>query len=283
MKSFLFFFSLLISFLSSAQENGIYENGVFNFEINKNQKIFTDDTRIRQNPNSSSPILDSLKSNSVIKILEKHQNITGLGERFSHWYKIQYTKDGKASQGYIWGGNIAMKFISKNGNDFLFGLLPSRKEFNSNEKIDQVKNVASVKVFENNIKIDEAIFESGIGESLSYAMFDTDSNQGLKNVDFILKAIVSGEACGVPSYEQQILFSNSKLFQLPTLINVGDADIFYHSETLIYPSEEGGKPNSIYFMMEEMEKDEKEQEKYKRNKEEYFWDGKNLSQMIYLK
>ena len=31
-----------------------------------------------------------------------------------------------------------------------------------------------------------------------------------------------------------------------------------------------------------MEKDENEKEKFKRKNEEYHWDGKNLSQMIYL-
>ena len=175
-----------------------------------------------------------------------------------------------------------MQYLSKNGFDFLFGLLPSRKEYSVEDQMDVLKNVASIKSYKNNEQIDEAIFESGMGESLSYSTFKEDSNQNLKNVDFILTAIVSGEACGVPSYEKQVLFSNSKLIQLPTLMNIGDADIFYHSETLIFPKDEGGKPNTIYFSMEEMEKDENEKEKFKRKNEEYHWDGKNLSQMIYL-
>ena len=282
MKSFLFFLSFIISILSFAQENEIYGNGVFNFEQKTNQRIFTEDTRVRENPTSSSPILDSLKANTTITILQKDKNVTVLGQRFSHWYKIKYTKEGKQSEGYIWGGNIAMQYLSKNGFDFLFGLLPSRKEYSVEDKMDVLKNVASIKSYKNNEQIDEAIFESGMGESLSYSTFKEDSNQNLKNVDFILTAIVSGEACGVPSYEKQVLFSNSKLIQLPTLMNIGDADIFYHSETLIFPKDEDGKPNTIYFSMEEMEKDENEKEKFKRKNEEYHWDGKNLSQMIYL-
>ncbi len=282
MKSFLFFLSFIISILSFAQENEIYGNGVFNFEQKTNQRIFTEDTRVRENPTSSSPILDSLKANTTITILQKDKNVTVLGQRFSHWYKIKYTKEGKQSEGYIWGGNIAMQYLSKNGFDFLFGLLPSRKEYSVEDQMDVLKNVASIKSYKNNEQIDEAIFESGMGESLSYSTFKEDSNQNLKNVDFILTAIVSGEACGVPSYEKQVLFSNSKLIQLPTLMNIGDADIFYHSETLIFPKDEGGKPNTIYFSMEEMEKDENEKEKFKRKNEEYHWDGKNLSQMIYL-
>ncbi len=268
--------------MSFAQENEIYGNGVFNFEQKTNQRIFTEDTRVRENPTSSSPILDSLKANTTITILQKDKNVTVLGQRFSHWYKIKYTKEGKQSEGYIWGGNIAMQYLSKNGFDFLFGLLPSRKEYSVEDQMDVLKNVASIKSYKNNEQIDEAIFESGMGESLSYSTFKEDSNQNLKNVDFILTAIVSGEACGVPSYEKQVLFSNSKLIQLPTLMNIGDADIFYHSETLIFPKDEGGKPNTIYFSMEEMEKDENEKEKFKRKNEEYHWDGKNLSQMIYL-
>ena len=115
MKSFLFFLSFIISILSFAQENEIYGNGVFNFEQKTNQRIFTEDTRVRENPTSSSPILDSLKANTTITILQKDKNVTVLGQRFSHWYKIKYTKEGKQSEGYIWGGNIAMQYLSKNG------------------------------------------------------------------------------------------------------------------------------------------------------------------------
>ncbi len=283
MKALYLFFSLICLQLVSAQDETQYGYGVFNFENNKILRIFTNDTRVRENPSTTGVILDSLASNTPITIVDKSTLVTKLGERSAHWYKIAYQKDNKKTEGFIWGGNIAMQYLQKNGYDFLFGLQKSGKEYDQQLQMDVVKNYAAVKVFKNTELLDEAIFESGIGESLSYSTFEIDDTKKLKNVDFILKTLVSGEACGIPSYEQQLLFSNTKLVHLPLQINIGDADIFYHTEALIFPNDKGGKPNTIFFVMEEMEKDDKEKEHFKNDKKEFSWDGKVLSQIIYMK
>ncbi|WP_228446604.1 hypothetical protein [Chryseobacterium sp. 3008163] len=72
MKTFITILFLCIIQLFSAQEEDYeYANGVFQFEENKAQKIFTDFTRIRQSPNVNAQILDSLQTNQQILILKK--------------------------------------------------------------------------------------------------------------------------------------------------------------------------------------------------------------------
>ncbi|PZT97255.1 MAG: SH3 domain-containing protein, partial [Chryseobacterium sp.] len=88
-----------------------------------------------------------------------------------------------------------------------------------------------------------------------------------------LKATVSGEACGIPSYDQYVLFKDKKLIVLPQLMNVGDADVYYHSEEFVFPNDKGGVPNAFIFKMEEMEKDDRDREKKKRASKTYLWDG----------
>lgn len=274
MKTFFtILFVFVVQIFSAQEDDYVYANGVFDFEENKTQKIFTDWTRIRQSPNITSPILDSLQSNQQILILKKDETILQLGERRANWFKISYQKGDSTSEGYVWGGNLCVGYRNKNGYDFLFGLTKTLAKKNPDFNGTIQQNYASVKVMEGNTLIDEVSFETGSGESLSYGSFAMESNHKLKNVELTLKVIVSGEACGIPSYDQYILFRNKKLIALPQLMSVGDADVYYHSEEFIFPNDKGGIPNAFIFKMEEMEKDDRDREKKKKASKTYIWDG----------
>lgn len=276
MKLFLttLFFCLIQTI--SAQDSDVYADGVFHFEDNKTQKVFTDYTRVRQSPDVNAQILDSLKTNQQILILKKEEQVLKLGERGANWYKVSYQKDNQNFEGFIWGGNLAVGFRNKNGYDFLFGITKTedRTDKKYNEKYKQ--NFASIKMLTGETLEGEVSFETGLGESLSYATFSIESSHRLKNVELTLKATVSGEACGIAAYDQYVLLKDKKLIALPQLMNVGDADIYYHSEKFIFPNDKGGIPNAFVFKMEEMEKDEKEREKFKRSSKTYLWNGNSF-------
>jgi len=259
--------------LFTAQENEVYADGVFGFEENKPQKIFTDWTRVRSEPGVNTQITDSLQTNQQVMILTKENAILKLGERSANWYKISYQKGENTREGYIWGGNLCVGYRNKNGYDFLFGLSKTidrkNKEFNEIEK----QNIAGIKVMEVNTLIDEVYFDTGRGEELSSAAFSIESNHKLQNVEFTLKAMVSGEACGIASYDQYVLFKDKKLIVLPQLTNIGDAGAFYHSEEYIFPNDKGGIPNAFILKVEDMEVDEREREKKKYSSKTYLWNG----------
>lgn len=267
-------FLCIIQFFSAQEEDYEYANGVFHFEENKTQKIFTDFTRIRQSPNVNAQILDSLQTNQQILILKQDETILKLGERRANWYKISYQKGDKTSEGYVWGGNLCVGYRTKNGYDFLFGLTKTiNKKDKEYPEIVIKQNIASIKMVEGNTLIDEVSFDTGSAESLSYGTFNIESNHKLKNVEFTLKAMVSGEACGIASYDQYVLVKDKKMIVLPQLMNVGDADVYYHSEQFVFPNDKGGIPDAFIFKMEEMEKDEKEHEKKKNASKTYLWNG----------
>lgn len=266
-------FLLTIQFISAQEEEMVYANGVFGFEENKSQKIFTDQARVRLDPDVNALILDSLRTNQQIFILKKDEAILKLGERRANWYKISYQKGDQTAEGYIWGGNLCVGYRNKNGYDFLFGLskTETRKNKKSGESYQQ--NIASIKAVEGDTLIDEVFFDTGRGEELSYGTFNVESNHKLQNVELTLKAIVSGEACGIASYDQYVLFKDKKLIMLPQLMNVGDADVYYHSEEFIFPNDKGGISNAFIFKMEEMERDDNDKEKKKRSSKTYLWNG----------
>lgn len=274
MKPFItILFLCIIQFFSAQEEHYEYANGVFQFEENKTQKIFTDFTRIRQSPNVNAQILDSLQTNQQILILKQDETILKLGERRANWYKISYQKGDKTSEGYVWGGNLCVGYRTKNGYDFLFGLTKTISKKNPEFDGTIQQNIAAIKMVEGNTLIDEISFDTGSGESLSYRTFNIESNHKLKNVEFTLKAMVSGEACGIASYDQYILVKDKKMIALPQLMNVGDADVYYHSEQFIFPNDKGGIPNAFIFKMEEMQRDEKDLEKKKNASKTYLWNG----------
>lgn len=263
---------LMLQFFT-AQENEVYADGIFSFEENKTQKIFTDWTRVRLDPGVNAQIVDSLQVNQQVMILKKENAVLKLGERNANWYKISYQKGENTLEGYIWGGNLCVGYRNKNGYDFLFGL--SKTIDRKNKEINEIEkqNIAGIKVLEGNTLIDEVYFDTGRGEELSSAAFNIESNHKLQNVEFTLKAMVSGEACGIASYDQYVLFKGKKLIALPQLTNVGDAGVFYHSEEFIFPNDKGGIPNAFILKVEDMEVDERDREKKKHSFITYLWNG----------
>lgn len=275
MKTLLTALLLLMLQLLTAQENEVYADGVFNFTENKTQKIFTDRTRVRKEPGVNAQIIDSLQSNQQVMILQKEETVPvlQLGERKANWYKVSYQKGELLSEGYVWGGNLCVGYRNKNGYDFLFGLSKTiekkTKPLNEVEK----KNIAGIKVMEGNTLVDEVYFDTGKGEELSFASFNIESNHKLDNVELTLKAMVSGEACGIATYDQYALFRDKKLVALPQLMNVGDAGAYYHSEEYVFPNDKGGIPNAFILKVEDMEVDEKDREEKKRSSKTYLWNG----------
>lgn len=275
MKTLLTALLLLTLQLLTAQENEVYADGVFNFTENKSQKIFTDWTRIRKEPGVNAQIIDSLQSNQQVMILQKEETVPvlQLGERKANWYKVSYLKGDVMSEGYIWGGNLCVGYRNKNGYDFLFGLSKTidkkTKPLNEIEK----QNIAGIKVMEGSTLIDEVYFDTGKGDELSFASFNIESNHKLENVELTLKAMVSGEACGIATYDQYVLFRDKKLVALPQLMNVGDAGAYYHSEEYVFPNDKGGISNTFILKVEDMEVDEKDREKKKHSSKTYLWNG----------
>ncbi|WP_374465138.1 SH3 domain-containing protein [Chryseobacterium sp.] len=265
-------FLLMLQFFA-AQENEAYADGIFGFEENKTQKIFTDWTRVRLDPGVNGQIVDSLQTNQQVMILKKEEGVLKLGERAANWYKISYQKGDNTLEGYVWGGNLCVGYRNKNGYDFLFGL--SKTIDRKNRELNEIEkqNIAGIKVMEGNTLIDEVYFDTGKGEELSSGSFNIESSHKLQNVEFTLKVGVSGEACGIAGYDQYVLFKDKKLIALPQLMNVGDAGAFYHSEEFVFPNDKGGMPNVFILKVEDMEVDEKDREKKKQSSKTYLWNG----------
>jgi hypothetical protein len=109
----------------------------------------------------------------------------------------------------------------------------------------------------------------------SYFENKTIGHLGLSKLQNIYRISFSGESCGVPTFHYYFGWNGKKFQLLPEKMNVGDADVFYHSEEFVFPSEKGGKANMIVKKIEQAELIEESNGIYNMtNEEEYYkWNG----------
>lgn len=251
------------------------------FEFNKGDtaRIFNNWTRVRSGPYAEAEILDSLPTNTNVIIKQRTDSVFLLGTRQARWYEIFYTKNNIIHEGFLWGSNLCLGQTVKNGYDILFGISKNSATYDKVSKINFQENLASVKVMSDQGLVDEYFFKVGTFESVSAVALGFDSVR-LKNVDFVIKALTSGEACGIASYDQYLLFTNQKLVALPILTNVGDADLYHYSENFYFTRDRKNSLDKITLNTEQYEKDETTQkEKTVRKKTVYTWDGKILKKI----
>jgi len=105
-------------------------------------------------------------------------------------------------------------------------------------------------------------------------------DMGLSQVQDIVRINFGGEACGIPNNYYYFAWTGSKFLSLPGKMEVGDAGVYYHGETFIFPKETGGQPGKIIKLSEEGEADEEKVDKegnpifkVKKTREVYTWDG----------
>lgn len=267
-KVFQIFF-LVFSIFIFSQEEEMYS--AFNFENNTVQKILIDKTKLRANSELDATILDSLRVNQEVKILSRTKGLTKIGERDAPWFKISYNKNGISNEGFVWGGNIALGHRKYKDIQFLFGIASTQKVKNVGNNDFHNEIIARVVAIKDSVVISERNFEMGSSENLEAYGFEIINNKNLKNVEFIVKAMVTGAACGIPTYEQYFFWTNNSFYKLPRLMIVGDADVYHHSEGFSFY-----KNGKVVLNTEESEIDENEKEKTSKKSKIYFWDGEKL-------
>ncbi len=243
-----------------------YADSAFEFAKQSTQKVLIDNTNVRQHPNLKADIVAKLHSGTLVKIQDNNK-ILSLGGKSAYWHKVSFRKDNKTQEGYIWGGNLAIGHRYLDGYDFLFGTSGSTKR----------NATLTVKVIKNKKPMQNISFEVD-AESLDSVSFKwLNNNKGLKGINNILVAEVSGGACGVPSYKQYLLWNKKQLTALPLLMSFNDLGEVYHDEYFVFPSDKGGKANRIVVVSEKgVAKDDKgEDYDVSKSKQIFYFKNKN--------
>ncbi len=215
--------------------------------------IFSDTAFIRSSPSTKQAAIDTLVAGdniNVTAITDKQLTIRGLN---GPWLKISYNKYGEQRSGYVWQGLISCTPMRRGDIKFVYGVERRADStfINESKAKDTIHRFfIRLKVVQNGGIIAKSSVITPDDESAGYCTGKVMSGMGLTNVQNIVVLSFSGEACGIPTYDYYFAFTkDSQLVKFPDKTNIGDADVFYHSEEFIFPNEKGGQPDMVIWNM----------------------------------
>jgi hypothetical protein len=234
---------------------------------------------VRSEPGTDAAILDSLVCGTPV-ILGERSGFDGLRGIYVPWHKVRYQHQGRFKEGYIWLGTLALGSSTDSlGNCFLYGLDHIEERVNNDSAYEATWRF-SVKVVNGDLKLLDERKIALSNPEISATGGKLLGDMGLQRLQNIYRFYFSGEACGVPTYYYYYGWDGVQLLNMPGKMEVGDAGIYYHTETLLFPKEHGGKPDSIIKVIVEAEAiDDKVDKngdpvlKETRSRETYLWDG----------
>jgi len=246
--------------------------------------VYASKAMVRQTAAADAALLDSIPVGTKLESSELVKKFTVARGIHAPWVKVKYNNGDGQKTGYVWVGSLGFKNLGKTDTTFIYGV-----EKVTSKKIDadytEYTLHVGVKAIYNNTVLDEKKWTIAGDESSSYADAKLLGNMGLQNTHEVLRINIGGEACGIPTNYYYHGWNGQRFFDLPTKYSVGDAGVFYHSETLLFPSEKGGKAGYIIKLTEEEEMLEEETDKkparYKKTtgREMYAWNGEKATKV----
>ncbi len=268
---------LIISCITQAQtpEREGYDLWGSGFGEVKQWRVYGNKVMVRNDSSLSGKVIDTVFLGDKVELIRKTSAFSTNNNIYAPWVEVKY---GAGKKGYVWLGLMAFQQLSKEDTSFLYGL--EKVTTKSIEPgFEETKFYIGIKAACNNKLLDKKEWAIAGDESSSFAESKLLGNMGLTNTHEVLRINLGGEACGIPTYYYYHGWNGQRFFSLPGKYIVGDADVFYHSETLLFPAEKGGLPGYIIKLIEEEEMLEEETAtkpaKYKKKtgRERYVWNG----------
>lgn len=274
------FFLTCLSYSGTAQLAGNTDFNIWYAQPGDTFFVYGNTANIRQQPDLTATVQDSVICGTALIIKEQTKNLDQVKGIAAPWARIQYTIQGQNKEGFIWLGMLALGHYSKNETRFLYGI---EKIVTTTSSEDDYFLPPSwflrIKAIDtDNQLLDEKEWKME-GPETSVSSGKLLGDMGLKNIKEIVRINLGGEACGVPTYYYYYGWNGKKLLPLPGKMEVGDAGVFYHTETFIFPKEEGGQPDKIIRLTEESEAGDKVDKKGEpifkstKTRETYIWNG----------
>jgi hypothetical protein len=270
--------ALTVNVTAQTKENTEYN--VWNIQKDSTYSIFAKKAFIRAEPSLKGLLTDSLSAGASVTVTEQTTKFETVKNIYAPWVKVSYQKNGTQKTGYVWLASICIKNESHGNVNFIFGI--DRIEKDAKRSVDEYmvyKYTAQLKAITGDTLADQQEWKIDGGESAVFTEMMLLGDTKLQNLQNVIRISSGGEACGIPTTYYYYGWTGQKFLPLPGKYSVGDAGVFYHTETLLFPHEKGGQPNKIIRLSEEeevlQEETETQKEKVKKSnsKEVYVWNG----------
>jgi Bacterial SH3 domain len=270
--------AVLCSLTTVAQDGPLSGIILYDFGEKTSTYIYADTARVRMEPSLQATVLDTLLTGDELTIVRKTDvELMGSGKT-ANWFSVQYIKNGTKKNGYIWGGLLSLKSMRRGNLKFVYGIntivADDTIKYESDVYINQ-SAYAGLKVVQNNKVISRIQYKIG-RESAVFTYAGMSDGKKLRNIEYIIRLGFSGEACGIPAYDNYFLWNGKALIPMPQISSSADAGAYAHSEHYIFPSDKGGKPGKVLFKEETMEEEEGKKPKISRKTKVYNWNGTAL-------
>lgn len=239
---------------------------------------------IRNEAAADAAITDSLPCGTPVIIKAQGETLYALKNMYAPWMKIQYGSGIQTKEGYIWEGLLGLGSYLDNDVRFVYGI--ERVISGGNPEAENYTPqywVLRLKVLNTAGQLlDEKEWKT-ISPETSMASGKLLGNMGLTGVRNIVRIAVGGGACAVPAYYYYYAWTGTELLSLPGKMEESDAGAYYHSETLLFPSETGGQPAKLIRLTEEGEAKEDNGKngepvyKVRKSRQVYIWDGRKAT------
>ncbi|AIM38206.1 hypothetical protein KO02_17095 [Sphingobacterium sp. ML3W] len=285
---FLLLFVLTSLFVRAQEQPTAYavydEFDLWNFSKGDTAYIFADIAYIRSNASTNATLIDSITAGNSVVIASEGYNGNTIRGFHAPWYKITYIKNNVEKEGFIWLGLLALNSIqNEDGEQFIYGF----KKFKPSTEYAAAYYEAQIKVFnkEKNC-IARADYQADVNDQLGTETKILPA-MGLKNIKNIHRSAFLSESCGVSTQYYYFAWNGHELIHFPNKMTVSDAGVFYHDETILFPSEHLGDQNMIIKRIIEGENTSEDMEdpKYQETKSQinYIWDGTTLSEIMEMR
>jgi hypothetical protein len=268
-----------------AQEAEVSSHGLYTikeYHVGDTLTVFSDTAYVRDAASTRGQLVGQLPAGAKVVFLRDAGNPQTIKGFTTPWVYARFQQNGVAREGYLWKGLLAVASFSCKEHRFLYGFDHVTVTGNPGESIpdyfiklkavDQQNKLVAVKAW-----------KLGSGESSGYSEGKLLGNMGLEGISEIIRICFSGEACGIPTEYTYFGWTGSELLSLPGKTQISDAGVFYHTETLLFPKEEGGQAGKIIKLVEDAESTDKVDKNGEpvmtitRRSESYTWDGKKAT------
>lgn len=278
--SSLLFLSIAFAMQTSAQTKDNVDWNVWSVQKDSAYSIFAKKALVRAEPSVKGQLVDSLGAGAIVTVEEQTTKFDMVRNIYAPWVKVNYKAAGGQKSGYIWLGSIAVKNALYGNTNFIYGIDRLEKDAErSDAEYTYYKYLVQLKAITADTLTDQKEWKLDGGEFSSYMQMLLLGDTKLQNLQNVVRISAGGEACGIPTNYYYYGWTGQKFLPLPGKYSVGDAGVFYHSETLLFPHEKGGQPNKIIKLSEEEEvleeatETKKEKVRKSNTKEVYVWNG----------
>lgn len=274
-------FLACIPSVSQAQyKSSTEDNNIWYTQPGDTILVYSRTANVRETPSLSAAVQDSLFCGAPVTLIKQVGGQEQLKGIYAPWAKVQYRVNATVKEGYIWLGLLSLGHYYDSNTCFLYGLERIETPVLKTEE-DYQPSVwyFRVKALDGDRKLLAEKEDKMTAVETSVTSGKLLGNMGLANTSNIVRISFGGEACGIPEYYYYFGWTGSQFLSLPGKMGVGDAGVFYHSETLLFPKEPGGQAGKIIRLSEEGEAQEENDKngepvfKVKKTREVYLWDG----------